>query len=190
LSASPPTTAPGIGALLSERVRERRLELGKKLAEVAAAADVSTGYLSAIENGGSLPSLPVLARLSHALELSLAEMLRTSASARLARGRVNDALGSKRLAAEGSDLQIVRLAGKPDSSGLAPIELGETDVFLFVYSGCLTVAVDGVEFELAPGDALQCDRPRTVEWRVTGSERAVTLWAAASNERTRGRASR
>src|SRR5439155_688080 len=84
---------------LGTRLKERRQELGKRLAEVAAAADVSGGYLSSIENGASVPSLPVLARLSHALELSLAELLRTSASPRLARGHLGGGVGGKRLAA-------------------------------------------------------------------------------------------
>jgi len=74
-----------INGLLGTRIRERRHELGRKLHQVAAAAGVSTSYLSAIENGGSVPSLLVLAQLSHALELSLAEMLRTSASERSCR---------------------------------------------------------------------------------------------------------
>jgi transcriptional regulator with XRE-family HTH domain len=188
--SAPQAGTDGIGALVAERVKERRLELGRKLAEVAKAAGVSTGYLSAIENGSSLPSLPVLARLSHALELSLAEMLRTSASARLARGRLTDALGSKRLAAEGSDMQIVRLASKPGSSGRAPIALADGDLFLYVYQGELTVEVDGLSFELSTGDALHFDRPRAIEWRVRGPERAVTLWTAASKERTSSRVQR
>lgn len=175
----------GIGALVAERVRERRLELGRKLADVSAATGVSTGYLYAIENGSSIPSLPVLARLSHALELSLAEMLRTSASERLARGHLIDALGSKRLAADGSHMQIVQLSSKPESSGRAPVALGNTDALVFVYQGRLEVDVDGLSFDLAPGDALHCDRPRAISWRVTGTERAVSLWTAASPERVR-----
>jgi transcriptional regulator with XRE-family HTH domain len=185
LRAPPQSDAAGVGALVAERLRERRLELGRKLAEVAAAAGVSTGYLSAIENGTSIPSLPVLARLSHALELSLAEMLRTSASARLARGHLTDALGSKRLAAHGSDMQIVLLSSKPESSGRAPISLGNTDAFVFLYQGRLAVDVDELSFELGPGDALHCDRPRAIGWRVTGSARAVSLWTAASPDRVR-----
>jgi transcriptional regulator with XRE-family HTH domain len=185
LSAPAQTSANGLGALLGTRMKERRLELRKKLAEVAAAADVSTGYLSAIENGSSVPSLPVLARLSHALELSLSEMLRTSASTRLARGRLTDALGRKRLAAEGSRMQIVRLAGRPDDSGRAPVTLGETDVFVFLHRGRLAVDVDEATFELAEGDALHCELPGAVTWRVLGSQRAVSIWTAAAPERGR-----
>jgi transcriptional regulator with XRE-family HTH domain len=169
-----------LGTVLGTRLKERRRELGKTLAEVAAAADVSGGYLSSIENGTSVPSLPVLARLSHALELSLAEMLRTSASTRLARGRLGSGAGAKRLAAEGSRMQIVQLGSRPGTKGRAPVALDETDVFVFLYRGRLAVAVDGTRFELEAGDALQCDMPQRVAWEALGPERAVSLWAAAA----------
>ncbi len=173
----------GLGSLLGTRLRERRRELGRTLAEVAAAAGVSNGYLSAIEKGGSLPSLPVLARLSHALDVPLAEVLRTSASERLARGRLTRGQGNRRLAADGSRLQIVRSAGRPGAHGSAPVRLGGTDVFVFLHEGRLGVEVDGETFELAPGDALHCDLPRRVTWRVLGEDEAVSVWAAASTGR-------
>ncbi len=185
MSAPPQSTETGVGALVAERLREQRRELGMKLADVAAAAGVSTGYLSAIENGGSLPSLPVLARLAHALGLSLAEMLRSSASERLARGRMTESLGAKSLAVEGSHLQIVRLSRKPGARGRAPLALGGTDVFVFVHQGALHVDVDGAGYELGPGDALHCDRPKSVVWSTVGTVRSVSLWAAANGARTR-----
>lgn len=161
-------------------MRERRRDLGRTLADVAGAADVSAGYLSAIENGGSVPSLPVLARLAHALELSLAEILRTSATERLARGHLSSGPGTKRLAASGSRMQIVRSVRRPGDAGRAPVTLGRTDVFVFVHSGELEIDVDGTVFAVGPGDALHCDVPQNVRWRVRGAERAVAVWAAAS----------
>lgn len=186
MSAHPQVDAAGLGSRLGARLKKRRRELGRKLADVAQAADVSTGYLSAIEKGASVPSLPVLARLSHALQLSLAEMLRTSASERLAHGRLSSGLGTKRLAAAGSRMQIVRSAHRPGDAGPAPVKLGRTDVFVFLHRGELSIDVDGSMFTLAPGDALHCDRPQQVHWRVVGEERAVCVWTAA---RASGRAS-
>lgn len=173
--------------VLGERMRERRLELGKKLAQIASEAGVSVGYVSAIENGISIPSLPVLARLSHALELSLAEMLRESGSSRLARGRLTNALGRKALAAPGSHMRIVRMSSKPGHAGRAPVVLGKTDVFVFLYQGCLSIAVDGTPFELETGDALQCSLPREIDWRAFGFDRAVAIWVAATPKGPRRR---
>jgi transcriptional regulator with XRE-family HTH domain len=170
----------GLGPRLGTRLRERRREVGRRLADVAQAATVSTGYLSSIEKGASVPSLPVLARLAHALDLSLAEILRTSATERLARGRLSDALGAKRMAAQGSRLQIMRSVARPGEEGRAPVRLGGTDVFVFLYRGALEVDVDGSAFSLGPGDALHCDLPHAMRWRVVGEERAVSIWTGAS----------
>jgi transcriptional regulator with XRE-family HTH domain len=172
-----------LGARVGSRIRQRRRELGGKLGEVATSAGMSVGYLSSIENGGKIPSLPVLARLSHALDMSLAEMLRTSASTRLARGSMSDRIGQERLNAEGSQLRIVRLSSEPQARGRAPVSSGRGDVFVYVHRGQLTIDVDGTTFELGPGDALHGDRPRSMKWRVSGDGPATSIWAAAAPRR-------
>jgi transcriptional regulator with XRE-family HTH domain len=171
--------SPGLGALLGPRLRERRNELGKTLAALAREATLSTGYLSSIETGASVPSLPVLARIAHALEVSLAEILRSSSSTRLARGHITDTHSTSELAAAVSQLQIVRQCAKPGEAGRAPVELGNGDVFLYLYRGRLEAALDDGVFELRPGDALHCDRPSAITWRVLGTKRAIALWATA-----------
>lgn len=175
---APPTAE--LGAVLATRLRERRRELGRTLAEVASTAGVSSGYLSAIENGANVPSLPVLARLAHALELSLAEVLRTSASSRLVRGSLVAEPGAESLAAEGSRLQIVRLTAEPGSSGTSPVVLGHGDVVLYLVDGRLDVDVDGERFALGPGDALHCDRPAELTWTVARDQRATSIWAGVA----------
>jgi transcriptional regulator with XRE-family HTH domain len=187
LSAEP-TTGESLGARVGTRIRQRRLELDRTLAEVAARADLSVGYLSSIEKGGKVPSLPVLARLAHALEMSLAEILRTSASSRLSRGSLTSRLGQERLNAEGSQLRIVRLSGKPGSRGKAPLAFGRGDVFVYVHQGEFEIDVDGSVFEVAAGDALHGDRPRSMTWRVTGDQTATSVWAAAATPKRNARA--
>jgi transcriptional regulator with XRE-family HTH domain len=171
--------SPSVGALLGPRLRERRNELGKTLAALAREADLSTGYLSQIETGASVPSLPVLARIAHALEVSLAEILRSSSSARLARGHIAEMDAKSELAASNSQLQIVRHCAEPGEAGEAPVALGNGDVFVYLYLGRLEVTLDDGTFELSSGDALHCDRPSAIAWRVTGPERTVSLWATA-----------
>lgn len=183
-----PTTEESLGARVGTRIRQRRVELNRKLSEVAASAGLSVGYLSSIEKGGKVPSLPVLARLSHALEMSLAEILRTSASSRLSRGTLTNRPGEERLNAEGSQLWIVRLSGKPGSHGNAPLSLGRGDVFVYVHEGELEIDVDGSVFEVGPGDALHGDRPHSVTWSVTGDATAMSIWAAAATPGRNARA--
>ena len=182
------TAEESLGARVGTRIRQRRLELDRKLTEVAASANLSVGYLSSIEKGGKVPSLPVLARLAHALEMSLSEILRTSASSRLSRGSVTSRLGQERLNAEGSQLRIVRLSGKPGSRGKAPLSFGRGDVFVYVHEGQFEIDVDGTPFQVGPGDALHGDRPRSVTWSVTGEKTATSIWAAAAARKRKARA--
>lgn len=180
MSTTPQLDGPGLGATLGPRLRDRRTALGKTLAEIAAEADVSPGYISAIEKGTSIPSLPVLARIAHALDVSLAEMLRSSNSALLARGHISDSARAEDLAARGSELQIVRHYAEPGKSGHAPVSVGSGDVFIYVHQGRLEVTLEDGVFELGPGDALHCDRPRTVKWRAPARTASITLWVAAA----------
>ncbi|MBT0993732.1 helix-turn-helix domain-containing protein [Cellulomonas sp. DKR-3] len=59
-----------VGAVL----RERRLDAGLRLTDVSARAGVSTQYLSEIERGRKEPSSEVLAAVTDALDLSLADL--------------------------------------------------------------------------------------------------------------------
>jgi transcriptional regulator with XRE-family HTH domain len=183
LTSQPAEETRELGDLLGDRLKERRLELGRKLAQVAAAAEVSTGYLSSIENGTSIPSLPVLARLAHALDLSLTEMLRSSASTRIARGHIDETLGPQALALESSRMQIVRLGAKPGESGRAPVELSGTDAFVYQYRGSLKVEANGERYELRPGDALHFELPASVTWQVVGEEPAISVWVTGATPR-------
>jgi transcriptional regulator with XRE-family HTH domain len=176
LTADQQLDSPRLGALLGPRLRERRTELGKTLAALARDSDVSTGYLSSIETGTSIPSLPVLARIARALQVSLAEVLRSSSSARLARGHVADSDATVHLAADSSQLLIVRHCAYPADTGQAPVKLGNGDVFVYLYVGQLDLALDDGSFDLRPGDALHCDRPNAITWHVSGTERAISLW--------------
>jgi transcriptional regulator with XRE-family HTH domain len=59
-----------LGAIL----RRRRELRGRSLAEVAAGAGISTGYLSEVERGGKDVSTERLLRIARALEVSAAEV--------------------------------------------------------------------------------------------------------------------
>ncbi len=61
---------PLIGRI-GQRIRETRRRQGLKLHEVAEVAQVSKGLLSRIENGRTVPSLPVLIAIIQALKVEL-----------------------------------------------------------------------------------------------------------------------
>jgi transcriptional regulator with XRE-family HTH domain len=60
---------------LSQRIKQRRLDLGLSLEEVAAAARQTRSWLSKVENFRITPSLPALARVAEALRITLASLL-------------------------------------------------------------------------------------------------------------------
>lgn len=60
---------------LSQRIKQRRLELGLSLEEVAATAGQTKSWLSKVENFRITPSLPALARVAEALRTPLSVLL-------------------------------------------------------------------------------------------------------------------
>lgn len=56
---------------LGQAVRDRRLALGMSQTEVAARAGMTQSALSRLEAGGSVPTIPVLERISAALDADL-----------------------------------------------------------------------------------------------------------------------
>lgn len=65
----------GDALVLGRRVRERRISLGMKLEQLAAAVDRAPSQISAIENGKREPKLPLLRALAAALQSSVDDLL-------------------------------------------------------------------------------------------------------------------
>ncbi len=180
LSAS--TTDEALGVRVGALIRSRRSELGKKLSEIAASTDLSVSYLSSIEKGIKVPSLPVLARIAHGLDTTLAEMLRASASPRIKHGTLTDTPGAEQLNIDGSPLRIARLSCEPGEHGTAPVAFEGSDVFVFLHHGQLTITVDDAIYELGDGDALHSDRPLSMTWTSGGQETTTSVWAATPQQ--------
>ena len=172
---------------LGRRLRARRRELGLTLADVAAAADISVGHSSAIEKGTTMPSLPVLARLAHALDLTLAEVLRESPAPRIAHGRLGELESGDLLVASGSRIQVAYRRQPPDTSSPPPLMRPGDDVFVFVHEGSIAIVVDGDPYELETGDSVHCHAPDAISW-AAGPRGAGTIWVAkAARARDRPR---
>lgn len=178
------TDSLDLGNLLGRRLRDRRRELGLTLADLGAAAGISVGHASSIEKGGSLPSLPVLARIAHTLELTLADVLRATVTPRFAEGHVDDPPPVAQLAPEGSRIRIVRVRLEPDAGAEPPLPpTGVDDVFVFVHAGSIEIEVNGDErHELAAGDSIHCHSPRRIAWRA-GASGATAVWVARASGR-------
>jgi transcriptional regulator with XRE-family HTH domain len=75
-SGPPAALEEVLGAIIAERVREFRLQLGLTVGQLAELTSLSKGMLSKIENAQASPSLATLARLSAALKVPVTALFR------------------------------------------------------------------------------------------------------------------
>jgi transcriptional regulator with XRE-family HTH domain len=166
---------------VGRRLRERRKALGLTLADVAREAAVSVSYLSAVEKGTNQPSLTLLARIVHALELTIADVLRAEGQNRLRREALDAEPGRSSLSHTGLQLEVASLVAAPGDSGRCPVSLSRRDVVVYVLAGELSVIVDDGEHRLSPGDALEARAPLAVSWITAGAEQVMAVWASVSS---------
>src|SRR5260370_4310155 len=75
--------------LIGHAVRERRLELGLSQVELAARAGMTQPALSRLEAGGVIPTIPLLERISVALNADLIVEIAPHAACHTASGRAD-----------------------------------------------------------------------------------------------------
>lgn len=163
---------------IGTRLREQRLARGASLRDIAAAAGISPGHVSDIENGNSHGSLPVLIRLCRALHLPIAELLPRLGGRRIRETVVtSDRPGMERLSHPELELRVDRLVLPAGGEHVDKIATGD-DVFLFVVAGACVVDVDGTPYELNPRDAL--DVERATELAIHSTDGATILITRAT----------
>ncbi len=173
---------------VGSRLRERRLALGSTLTGVAEEAGISVSYLSAVEKGTNMPSLPVLARLVHALRLTLHELLREEDRAQVRTGEIPaDEPGARALDHPDLRLRVASLVSAPGERGEAPLPVPGSAVFVFVDRGALVLEVDGASYALGAGDALDAVDVGDIRWESLGERPTISVWGAS---RPRSRAGR
>ncbi|MYU22593.1 XRE family transcriptional regulator [Streptomyces sp. SID8352] len=143
------------------RAREVRLAQRKTLADVAALAGLTPGYLSRVENGVSTASVAALVRICEALETSLTDLLTDSSAQSLT------AAHSQPIDFGGVDLQewlltptserriqaILSEIGPRGGSGDEFYDLPVDVEFVYVISGRLAITFEDHVVLLHQGDA-------------------------------------
>jgi transcriptional regulator with XRE-family HTH domain len=168
---------------LGGRIRERRNALGQTLVQTAGQAGISVSHLSAVETGGNVPSLGILARIATALDLSLNELLRdVGGDSAIREERVDASVpGARIVSHDDLQLRIAVVAAEPGERGDAPLPAGG-ELFVHVVRGSFDLTVDGDAHLLRVGDSLDADAPASVTWRCAGRGRAVAVWATRPGE--------
>ena len=157
---------------IGKRIKQIRKEGKKTIQEIARKAHVSNGLISKIENGRTIPSLPVLLNIIQALEIEIVHFfngmprsMQNSYIVCRAEGyraieKEDDATGflykhifSKQLSSIGFETVLLEIQPKASRKKV------ETDAFEFKYilSGNCTYLIGDEKIELKEGDSIFFD---------------------------------
>lgn len=170
---------------LGQYLKVLRQERGLTLAQLGDQVGLSASYLSQVERGVTMPSLPRLAELARTLGVDVHTFFQEDAAppcvVRHHQGRslveVPD-VSVELLSPDLSEQEIVPylLTCQPGAArGPLPRHPGEE--FGFVLQGQLTVTVGEEVFLLQAGDSIHFQAAQPHAWRNEEREECVVLWA-------------
>lgn len=180
------TLTPGTsGSALGERLRRSRRASGMSLAALAAAAGVSKGFLSQLENGRTQASVVTLMRIAEAAGTSAAELLaqpagpiRSAEAPSIHFGGVGAT--DRLLTPVGlSGFQVLRARVEPGGRSKYGLVEAPESHFVYVLAGELTITVDDVTHRISPDESLSFTTPAHYGWVNHSDEAAVVLWTAS-----------
>lgn len=175
---------------ISKRIRKCRTDLRLTVQELASKSGVTKGLISQIENGRSIPSLPVLFSIIKSLEVPIGDFFADIAAnldvqpvivkrkSEYEPFQKEDATGFfyervmvKNIASATIDIVLLRL--EPGSKR----NKVETEAFEYKYiiSGSVCYQINGHEYDLHAGDSLFFDGRQPHVPNVIGNEPAIML---------------
>lgn len=163
---------------IGQRLRARRKELRLTLADTAERSGLSISYISAVEKGTNLPSLPTLVKLTDALQTTIPTVVMEEGANRVHIGRLPEP-GSPSSRLSHAELQLTAVAMRAQRGEESLIELPtkDHDVFCYVVEGELLVALDQHDpITLRAGDALDARSPSTILCSTRSG--ALSVWTS------------
>jgi DNA-binding transcriptional MerR regulator/quercetin dioxygenase-like cupin family protein len=165
------------------RLRRLRLHRGYSLARVARAANVSVGFLSALERGQMSASVATLRRLARFYRLNILSLFDPSESnpgrVRPRERKVLEAGPGVRmeLLSWGNTVMEPHLFRVAPSAGSGESYAHEGEEFLFILRGCLEISLDGGDaHRLEEGDSFYFESSAQHRWSNPGKKEAWVLW--------------
>jgi len=163
-------------------LRALRLARGESLAEVAAAVDISTGFLSNLERSQTGVSVGIMHRLAHHYGTTLSEFYyrADSPGPHVPKDR-------RRLLSSGDGVRMEELAWgnivmEPHIFHVAPGKgsleyyTHQGQEFLYLIKGKLSIVLDEKEYKLRSGDSFYFESSIRHRWKNAGKSTAVVLW--------------
>jgi DNA-binding transcriptional MerR regulator/mannose-6-phosphate isomerase-like protein (cupin superfamily) len=169
-------------ASIGPRLRQLRTKRGAGLAEVAAAAGISVGFLSAIERSQMSASVGTLRRLARYYRTNILDFFDpTESNTRLvrpAKRKVLDAGPGVRmeLLAWGNTVMEPHLFRIAPQAGSGESYAHEGEEFLFVLRGELQIALANEEYHLKRGDSFYFESATPHHWKNPGRSETWLLW--------------
>jgi len=164
------------------RLRQLRLSRHLPLAEVASAAGISVGFLSAIERSQMSASVGTLRKLARYYKLNILDFF-DPAQANPYRVRPEE---RKRLhAGPGVEMELLAWGNTVMEPHLFTIAPGagsgesyshEGEEFLFVLRGALDITLEGQPHRLRAGDSFYFESNTPHTWRNSGKTETVVVW--------------
>lgn len=184
MTQAPPDALQGAAPPLGPLMRRRRKALGLTLRAAAAAADLSTGYLSQVETGKAVPTLGTLAQIARALGVGLDYFV--------VQGRPGDALsraeGRRRFSVPGSPVEYEGISADYPGSNLvsyilhipegyeSEVAAHEGEEIIVLLSGTIDQTLGGETMRMTTGDSLHYDGATPHSWTNPGPGPARVLW--------------
>jgi DNA-binding transcriptional MerR regulator/mannose-6-phosphate isomerase-like protein (cupin superfamily) len=167
---------------IGPRLRQLRTKHGVGLAEVAAAAGISVGFLSALERSQMSASVGTLRRLARYYRTNILDFFDpTESNTRLVRPASRKVLDAGRgvrmeLLAWGNTVMEPHLFRIAPQAGSGESYAHEGEEFLFVLRGELQIALADEEYHLKRGDSFYFESATPHHWKNPGRSETWLLW--------------
>ncbi len=169
-------------AAIGTRLRGLRTQRGLGLAEVAAAAGISVGFLSAIERSQMSASVGTLRRLARYYRTNILDFFdATELNTRLVRPPKRKVLEAgpgvrMELLAWGNKVMEPHLFRIAPQAGSGESYAHEGEEFLFVLRGELMISLASEEYHLKRGDSFYFESATPHHWKNPGRTETWLLW--------------
>jgi DNA-binding transcriptional MerR regulator/quercetin dioxygenase-like cupin family protein len=167
---------------IGPRLRQERVSKKKSLAEVAGAADISVGFLSAIERSNMSASVGTLRKLARFYGMNVLDLFEHEDSTHpVVRKNERKALSGgagvdMELLARGHSVLEPHLFRVKPGGGSGSAYSHEGEEFMYLMKGELDIRLGGEDYRLRAGDSMNFHSSTPHEWRNPGKTETVILW--------------
>lgn len=170
-------------ARIGELIKQIRKDQKLTLQDLSEASGLSVSYLSILERGGNSPTIASLQRICQALNITFNELLLSLDDHKVfikkkdRRVIFDENDGVLYEAVTEGDRHIKSICMTVFDTLDHPSDKHIADEFGFVVSGSMTLTVEGIPYEMEPGDSLYICANSLHSFRKTSPEPCISIWS-------------